>query len=129
MKKILKVLLLLLFLAMIAGAVASYLSKKRFESMTDDEIRAMLAAKLGDRVSEDQLASIQDSVVAGVRARRSRTEDHYVEDVQEAVEELTEVALEVEEAEESAGASPAEAGEKATEMIEAIKAVNEDADD
>ena len=92
MKRLLKLVLLVLLLAMIGGAVASYLSKKRFESMTDDEIRDLLAAKLQDRVSEEQLVSIQDSVIAGVRARQGRAEDHYVEDVQEVVEDLTEVS-------------------------------------
>ena len=120
MKKLIKLVFLLLFVAMIAGAVASYLSKKRFESMSDEEIRDMLAIKLGDRVSEDQLASIQDAVVAGVRARKPSTEDHYVEDVQHAVEDLTEVAHDVEDAAEDQGASAAEAGKKGAEAIDAI---------
>jgi len=127
MKKLIKVVFVLLFLAMIAGAVASYLSKKRFESMSDDEIRDMLATKLGDRVSEDQLASIQDSVVAGVRARKPKDEDHYVEDVQHAVEDLTEVAHDVEEAAEEQGASAAEAEMMGAEAIEAVAdAVSDD---
>ncbi len=91
MKRLMKLALIVLFLGVVAGAIAAYQSRKRFESMTDDEIRAMLAAKLEGRVSEEQLASIQDSVVAGVRARRPETSDHYVEDVAEAVEDLTEV--------------------------------------
>ncbi|MGI9641665.1 MAG: hypothetical protein ACR2N9_02660 [Acidimicrobiia bacterium] len=128
MKKLIKLVFLLLFMAMIAGAVASYLSKKRFESMSDDEIRDMLAVKLGDRVSEDQLASIQDAVVAGVRARKPNAEDHYVEDVQHAVEDLTEVAHDVEDAGEDAaedaaedkGVDASEAGEKGAEAVDAI---------
>lgn len=129
MKKLIKFVFVLLFLAMIAGAVASYLSKKRFESMSDEEIREMLAAKLGDRVSEDQLVSIQDSVIAGVRARKPGGEDHYVEDVQHAVEDLTEVAHDVEVAAEEQGASAAEAGKKGAEAIDAIaEAVTEGAD-
>lgn len=129
MKKLIKLLFVLLFLAMIAGAVASYLSKKRFESMSDDEIRAMLASKLGDRVSEDQLVSIQDSVIAGVRARKPGGQDHYVEDVQHAVEDLTEVAHDVEEAAEQQGVSAEDAGKKGAEVIDAIAdAVNDSTD-
>lgn len=120
MKKLIKLVFVLLFLAMIAGAVASYLSKKRFEAMSDDEIRDMLAAKLGDRVSEDQLTSIQDAVVSGVRARKPSSEDHYVEDVQHAVEDLTELAHDVEEVAEEQGASASEAGKKGAEAIDAI---------
>ena len=86
-----KLVFVVAIVAMIAGAVSAYLSRKRFESMTDDEIRAMLASKLDGRVSEEQLASIQDSVIAGVRAKRPSSSDHYIEDVQEAVEDLTEV--------------------------------------
>ena len=91
MRTLIKLVFIVAVLAMIAGAVSAYLSRKRFESMSDDEIRAMLASKLEGRVSEEQLVSIQDSVIAGVRAKRPAESDHYVEDVQEAVEDLTEV--------------------------------------
>lgn len=91
MKKLLKLVLFVLLLAVLAGAVASYLSRKRFESMSDEEIRDMLASKLDGRVSDEQLVSIQDSVIAGVRGKRPADDDHYVEDVQHAVEDLTEV--------------------------------------
>lgn len=91
MRTLIKLILFVMLIGLVAGAVSAYLSRKRLESMSDDEIRAMLATKLDGRVSDEQLTSIQDSVIAGVRAGRPEEEDHYVEDVQEAVEDLTEV--------------------------------------
>lgn len=122
MKKLIKIVFLLMIVGMVAGAVASYMSKKRFENMSDDEIRAFLASKLEGKLSEEQVQSIQDSVIAGVRARSASEEDHYVEDVQEAVEDLTEVADDVSEA---ADDKAAEAGEKAAQVIEAVVEVSE----
>ena len=91
MRTLIKLILIVMLVGLVSGAVSAYLSRKRLASMSDDEIRAMLASKLDGRVSEEQLTSIQDSVIAGVRAGRSDDGDHYVEDVQEAVEDLTEV--------------------------------------
>ena len=97
--------------------------------MSDDEIREFLATKLEGKVSEDQVTSIQDSVIAGVRAR-SGGSDHYVEDVEEAVEELTHVAEDAaEEASDEAEDKAAEAGEKAAEIVAAVVEINEDDDE
>lgn len=61
----------LFWVVVIAAGVAvaaSIASKKKFAGMSDDEIRAFLADKLDGKVAEDQLKSIQDAVIAGVRA-------------------------------------------------------------
>jgi predicted Ser/Thr protein kinase len=91
MKKLFKLLFVLLLVGAVAAVVAAIVSRRKFESMTDDEIRGFLSEKLEGRVGEEQLASIQDAVVAGVRGRSAQP-DHYVEDVEEAVEELEDVA-------------------------------------
>jgi hypothetical protein len=59
--------------------------------MTDDEIRDYLGLKLQGRVGDDQLVTIQDAVVSGVRGKRAAT-DHYIEDVEEAMDDLDDVA-------------------------------------
>ncbi len=69
MKKLLKTLFLMIVFGLVVAAVASYMSKKRLESKSDDEIREFLARKLGSRVGEDQLATIQDAVIGGVRGK------------------------------------------------------------
>lgn len=61
-----------LFLAGLIAGVAAALAlainqRQKLAAMSDDEIRAMLDEKLGGRVSGDQLAEIQDAVIAGVR--------------------------------------------------------------
>ncbi len=96
MKRFLKLLVLLIVVAAVAGVVASLVSRRKFMAMSDDEIRSFLAGKLEGKVDDDQLAGIQDAVIAGVRARGGSSTDHYVEDVTEAVEELEELASEVE---------------------------------
>jgi hypothetical protein len=70
MKKLLKTLFLLTLVVWLSAAIAAYLAKKKLESMTDDEIRAFLAGKLEGKVGEEQLASIQESVVTGIRKGR-----------------------------------------------------------
>lgn len=110
MKKLIKALFLLLIVVGVAAAVAATVSRKKFESMSDEEIRDFLAAKLDGKVADDQLSSIQDAVVAGVRGRRPGASDHFVEDVEEAVDELTGVAADAAE----------QAGAKAAEVIEAV---------
>ncbi len=111
MRKFVKVVLLLLIVGAVAAAVASYVSRKKLSSMSDDEIREFLSGKLNGKIGEDQITSIQDAVIAGVRARNGSSGDHYVEDVREAVEDLTDVA---EDAAEAAG-DTAEAAEDASE--------------
>jgi hypothetical protein len=121
MKKLIKALFLLLIVAGVAAAVAATVSRKKFESMSDDEIRDFLAAKLDGKVAEDQLSSIQDAVVAGVRGRRPGAPDHFVEDVEEAVDDLIGVAAEAAETAGDAASDAAEqAGARAAEAIEAV---------
>jgi hypothetical protein len=98
-----------LIVGLVAAVVASIVSKKKLESMTDDEIREYLGLKLAGRVGDDQLVTIQDAVVAGVRGKRAAT-DHYVEDVEEAMDDLDGVAEEAAEevAEEELLEEPAE---------------------
>ena len=67
MKKLFKVILLLAFVGVVAAAVASYVSKKKLEAMSDEEIREFLAQKLQGKVGDEQLESIQNSVITGVR--------------------------------------------------------------
>ena len=78
---------LTLIVGLIAAAVASVVSKKKLESMSDDEIREYLGLKLAGRVGEDQLVTIQEAVVSGVRGKRPSV-DNYVEDVEDAMDEL-----------------------------------------
>ena len=115
MKKFIKFVLFVALVTALVGAVASFASRKKFASMSDDEIRAFLANKLEGKVAEDQLASIQDAVIAGVRARSGSGGDHYAEDVQEAVEELADVAAE-------ASHEAAESAERAAEELTDVAA-------
>ena len=119
MKRFLKFLVVVIVVAAIAGAVASFVSRRKFMAMSDDEIRAFLAGKLEGKVDEAQLASIQDAVIAGVRARGGSSGDHYVEDVEDAVEELEELAAEVE-AEEAVEAAEAAIDEAKATIEEAV---------
>ncbi|KAA3640623.1 MAG: hypothetical protein DWP92_02655 [Armatimonadetes bacterium] len=74
MKKLLKIVMLMLVVGAVAGAVASFIAKKRLETMSDDEIRAYLASKLEGRVGQEQLATIQEATVAGIRKGRASTD-------------------------------------------------------
>ncbi len=121
MKKLIKFVLFAALVTAAIGAVASFASRKKFASMSDDEIRAFLASKLEGKVADDQLASIQDAVIAGVRARSGSEGDHYAEDVQEAVEELTDVAADVsKDAADSVSDAAEELAEAAGDKAEAI---------
>lgn len=115
MKKLLKLLFLLVLVVGVAGVVAAIVSRKKFESMSDAEIRAFLADKLDGKVDEAQLASIQDAVVAGVRARKP--DDHYVEEVQDAVHDLGDVAEEAAHELKDAAGDVADAAENAAEAV------------
>lgn len=101
MKKLFKLVLVVLIVGLISAVVASIVSKKKLESMSDDEIREYLGLKLAGRVGDDQLATIQNAVVSGVRGKQAAT-DHYVEEVEEAMVELDELAEEAEDAAEEA---------------------------
>ncbi|MCL1598484.1 MAG: hypothetical protein M3094_04825 [Actinomycetia bacterium] len=99
MKKLIKFVFLVVVVSVIAAAVASVVSKKKLAHMSDEEIRAYLASKLGGKVGEDQLGSIQDAVIAGVRRGSDvgATATEYVENVEDAVADLSEVAKDAEE--------------------------------
>ncbi|MEN8040404.1 MAG: hypothetical protein ABFR95_02775 [Actinomycetota bacterium] len=102
MKSFLKFVFMLIVVAVGAAVVASIVSKKKLESMSDDEIREYLAIKLTGKVGDEQLASIQDAVVTGVRGKTPPA-DHYVEEVEEAMDDLDHVVDDVaDEAEEVA---------------------------
>ena len=101
MKMFLKLVFLGLIVGLIAAAVASVISKKRLASMSDEEIREYLGLKLAGRVGDDQLVTIQNAVVSGVRGKQAAT-DHYVEEVEEAMDDLDELAEEAQEAAEEA---------------------------
>ena len=108
MKSFFKLVFVLLLVGAVAGVVGSVISKKKLESMSDDEIREFLGVKLAGKVGDDQLTTIQDAVISGVRGRKPAV-DHYVEDVDEAMDELADVVHEVEEAVENAEEAPASA--------------------
>ena len=141
MKKLFTLLLLAVLVGAAAAAITAVASRKKFENMSDDEIREFLATKLEGKVSEEQVTSIQDSVIAGVRARQGGG-DHYVEDVEVAVEELTHVsedvddevvevdeAVEVEVADDDVSDKATEAGEKVEEIVAAVVEVTEVSED
>ncbi len=67
-------LMLMLVVGAVAGAVASFMAKKRLEAMSDEEIRTYLASKLEGRVGEEQLATIQEATVSGIRKGRKSTD-------------------------------------------------------
>ena len=93
MKTLLKLIFVLLAISVVAAIVASVVSKKKLESMSDDEIREFLGLKLSGKVGEDQLVAIQDAVISGVRGKQP-TVDHYIDDVEEALDDLDHVAQE-----------------------------------
>jgi hypothetical protein len=74
MKALLKTLFLMIVVGLVIAGVASIMSKKRLESKSDDEIREFLARKLDGKVGEEQLTTIQDAVIGGIRGKSSRTE-------------------------------------------------------
>ncbi|VAW04738.1 hypothetical protein MNBD_ACTINO01-145 [hydrothermal vent metagenome] len=126
MKKLIKFVFLVIVVSVIAAVVASVVSKKKLAHMSDEEIRAYLASKLGGKVGEDQLGSIQDAVIAGVRRGSDvgATATEYVEEVEEAVADLSEVAKE---AEEEAVDVTDKAVDDAPEVI--LEVVSDDTDD
>lgn len=68
--KLFRTLVLVGLAAGIGIAIAAALEqRRRFLEMSDDEIREMLQAKLAGRVSEDQLAQIQEAVIAAARSK------------------------------------------------------------
>ena len=116
MKLFVKLLFITFVVGLIAAVVASIVSKKKLESMSDDEIREYLGVKLAGRVGDDQLLTIQDAVVTGVRGKRPSV-DHYVEDVEEAMDDLDLV--------ENAAAAEVMAEESAQDALEAVESTQE----
>ena len=116
MKLFVKLLFITFVVGLIAAVVASIVSKKKLESMSDDEIREYLGVKLAGRVGDDQLLTIQDAVVTGVRGKRPSV-DHYVEDVEEAMDDLDLV--------ENAVAAEVMAEESAQDALEAVESTQE----
>jgi hypothetical protein len=112
MKTFIKLLFIAFVVGLIAAVVASIVSKKKLESMSDDEIREYLGIKLAGRVGDDQLVTIQDAVVSGVRGKRPSV-DHYIEDVEDAMDDLDLV--------EEAAAAEVMAEESAEETLEAVE--------
>ena len=112
MKTFFKLLFITFVVGLIAAVVASIVSKKKLESMSDDEIREYLGVKLAGRVGDDQLVTIQDAVVSGVRGKRPSV-DHYIEDVEDAMDDLDLV--------EEAAAAEEMAEESAQEALEAVE--------
>lgn len=91
MKSFCKLAFVVLVIGVFAAVVVSIVSKRKIETMTDDEIRDYLKVKLSGKVGDDRLATIQDAVVAGVRGKRSSA-DHYVQDLEGPLDELADVA-------------------------------------
>ena len=106
----LKTLVLILLAAGIGAIVALVVNQKqKFSGMSEEEIREYLDLKLAGRMSEEQVAQIQDAVISAVK-RSPEIADMVDEAVEEA--EIEEVAADIEEAVEEA---VEEAAEEASE--------------
>ncbi|MEN8114288.1 MAG: hypothetical protein ABFS21_07860 [Actinomycetota bacterium] len=88
----------------IGAAIALVVNqKKKFAGMSEEEIRSYLEVKLAGKMSEEQLAQIQDAVVSAVKGGVASVEivadaaEEAVEEVEEAVEAAEEVEEIVEE--------------------------------
>jgi hypothetical protein len=114
----LKTLILVMLAAGIGATVALVINQKqKFAGMSEEEIRAYLDQKLAGRMSEDQVAQIQDAVVSAVKGV-SEAIDDAEEALADAADVITEVAEEV--AEEQAAEDAAE-----EEVVEAIAEAEE----
>ena len=93
-----KTLILILLAAGIGALVALVVNQKqKFSGMSEEEIREYLDLKLAGRMSDEQVAQIQDAVVSAVK-RSPEIADMVEEAVEEAeIEEVVE-DLEIEEA-------------------------------
>ena len=109
----LKTLVLILLAAGIGAIVALVVNQKqKFSGMSEEEIREYLDLKLAGRMSEEQVAQIQDAVVAAVK--RSP-------EVADMVEEVVEDAIEETEIEEAADAAEVEDVVEELELEEAAE--------
>jgi hypothetical protein len=94
MKKLFTAVVVVVGVGVVGAAITAYASKKKLQDMTDDEIRAYLAAKLENKVSDEQLSAIQDSVIAGVRKTNKVVEavEDAVADAAKGVSDMAEAA-------------------------------------
>ena len=96
-----KTLVLILIAAGIGAIVALIVNQKqKFSGMSEEEIREYLDLKLAGRMSEEQVAQIQDAVISAVK-RSPEVADMVEEAVEEAIEDA-EIEVAVEAAEEAA---------------------------
>lgn len=109
MKKLFKTLFVMIIVGAVVAAVASYMSKKRLESMSDDEIREFLAAKLDGKVADEQLATIQAAVIGGIRGKAPDEEAGPVDEPTEATD------VDQEESSDEAETSDEEAADESVE--------------
>jgi len=124
MKKLFKLIFVLTLVGLVAAAVASYVSKKKLETMTDDEIREFLASKLQGKVGDEQLETIQNSVIAGVRKTTSAAQsaqdviedaiDKAADAAGDAVDAVSDAAADVKDAVEDAASDIADEIDDAT---------------
>ena len=85
-----RLILLIIIAAAVGALVALRFAKIQMESMSDDELRAYVDAKLADRLTEEQLAQAQEALVM-VAAKMRATENG---DSDSSVEESAEAAVE-----------------------------------
>lgn len=114
MKAFFKFVFVLLIIGVVAGVVASVVSKKKLEAMSDDEIREFLGLKLAGKVGDDQLVTIQEAVISGVRGKQPSV-DHYIDEVADAIDDLEDVADDAADTVEDEVEAASEAVEDATE--------------
>ena len=93
-----KTLVLIVIAAGIGAIVALVVNQKqKFSGMSEEEIREYLDLKLAGRMSEEQVAQIQDAVISAVK-RSPEVADMVEEAVEEAKEDAEiEVAVEASE--------------------------------
>ena len=70
MKKLVGFLLLAVVFTLAAVGIFAFVQRRRLAEMSDEELRAFLAGKLGDKVPPEQLSAIQEAVVAKVRGEQ-----------------------------------------------------------
>jgi hypothetical protein len=95
-----KTLVLILLAAGIGALVALVINQKqKFSGMSEEEIREYLDLKLGGRMSDEQVAQIQDAVISAVKRSPEIADmvEEEIEDAESAVAETLE-ELEIEEA-------------------------------
>lgn len=110
----LRTLILIIIAAGIGALVALVVNQKqKFSGMSEEEIREYLDLKLAGRMSDEQVAQIQDAVISAVK-RSPEVADMVEEAIDEAIEEVEEEAK-LEEAEEELTEVLEEAAEEIVE--------------